>query len=74
MDITWILMASSSKLGHENICHRQSIGMYFLILAHVEVFSELSAGWTPYLLAFMPKTTVHNITSTTAYTIIRKQV
>ena len=44
MDITWILMAPSSKWGYENIRHRQSIGTYFLILAHMEVFSELSAG------------------------------
>ena len=46
MDMTWILMAPSSKCGYENICHRQSIGTYFLILAHMEVFSELSAGCT----------------------------
>ena len=45
MDMTWILMAPSSKWGCENIHHRQSIGTYFLILAHMEVFSELSAGW-----------------------------
>ena len=44
MDITWNLMAPTSKWGYENICHRQSIGTYFLILAHMEVFSELSAG------------------------------
>ena len=44
MDITWILMAPTSKWGYENIRHRQSIGTYFLILAHMEVFSELSAG------------------------------
>ena len=44
MDITWILMAPCSKWGYENIRHRQSIGKYFLILAHMEVFSELSAG------------------------------
>ena len=45
MDMTWILMAPSSKWGCENIHHRQSIGTYFLTLAHMEVFSELSAGW-----------------------------
>ena len=44
MDIPWILMAPSSKWGYENIHHRQSIGTYFLILVHMEVFSELSAG------------------------------
>ena len=53
MDITWILMAPSSKWGYENICHRQSIGTYFLILAHMEVFSELSAGWHVFWLFVM---------------------
>ena len=56
MDITWILMAPTSKWGYENIRHRQSIGMYFLILAHMEVFSELSAGWINELTLKIQKT------------------
>ena len=50
MDIIWILMAPSSKWGYGNIHHRQSIGMYFLVLVHMEIFSELSTGCFALLL------------------------
>ena len=44
MDITWILMAPSSKRGYDNFHHIHSMSTYFLILAHKAVFSELSTG------------------------------
>ena len=44
MDITWILMAPSSKRGYDNFRHIHSMSTYFLILVHMAVFSELSAG------------------------------
>ena len=43
-DFPWIFMPPSWKWGRDNFHHIHSMTMYFLILAHMAVFSELYAG------------------------------